>query len=174
MLPNLLKHSFLVNKSKNVALTNNIQIHSSCSSEETVLLSYEYSLYGNLTTIKICHIAVLMSQKQSFSLDAPAKKFFACQLLHCSSSVKAATDLWMYSDSNRKIFFSQVWVQGIVVLVSEDGDDLFLDDGTGIIEANGITKIVKDLFIQKGDYRFSLTFDLTLSLPRPTYRFNSV
>ena len=67
----------------------------------------------------------------------------------------------MYSDSNRKIFFSQVWVQGIVVLVSEDGDDLFLDDGTGIIEANGITKIVKDLFIQKGDYRFSLTFDLS-------------
>lgn len=95
-----------------------------------------------------------MSRKQSFSLNTPAKKFFACQLLQCSSSVQTATDQWMYSDSNLKICFSQVWVQGLVVLVSADGNDLFLDDGTGIIEANGITKIVKDLFIQKGSHRF--------------------
>lgn len=62
----------------------------------------------------------------------------------------------MYIDSSRKICFSQVWVQGIVVLVADDGDDLsvFLDDGTGIIQANGITRIVKDLFIQKGGYIF--------------------
>jgi len=97
-----------------------------------------------------------MSQKQSFSLDAPAKKFFACQLLRCTSNVKAATDGWMYSDGNGKVCFSQVWVQGIVVLVSADGDGLFLDDGTGIIEANGICKIVKNLFIQKGSYKFFL------------------
>ena len=95
-----------------------------------------------------------MSQKQSFSLDAPAKKFFACQLLHCTLALKTATDQWMHCDRNRKIWFSQVWVQGIVVLVSEDGNDLFLDDGTGIIEANGISKIGKDLFIQKGCYDF--------------------
>lgn len=44
------------------------------------------------------------------------------------------------------------YMQGIVVLVSADGNDLFLDDGTGIIQANGVTRIVKDLFIQKGDY----------------------
>ena len=99
-----------------------------------------------------------MSQKQSFILDAPAKKFFSCQLLHCISNVKAATDQWMYSDGNRKVCFTQVWVQGIVVLVSADGDGLFLDDGTGIIEANGISKIVKDLFIRKGCRGF---FDLS-------------
>lgn len=46
-----------------------------------------------------------------------------------------------------------------MVLVAEDGDDLFLDDGTGIIQANGITKIVKDLFIQKGGYNIFGTFD---------------
>lgn len=91
-----------------------------------------------------------MSQKQSFSLDAPAKKFFACQLPQYTSNVKGATDQWMYSDGNCEVCFSQLWVQGIVVLVSADGDDLFLDDGTGIIEANGISKIMKDLFIQKG------------------------
>ena len=99
-----------------------------------------------------------MSQKQSSILDAPAKKFFACQLSQCASNVKAAADQWMYSDSSRKICFSQVWVQGIVVLVAEDGDDLFLDDGTGIIQANGITRIVKDLFIQKGGYIFFVNF----------------
>ena len=102
-----------------------------------------------------------MSQKQSFSLDAPAKKFFASQLLHCTANVEAATDQWMYSHGNRKVCFSQVWVQGIVVLVSAGGDDLFLDDGTGLIEANGITKIVKDLFIQKGyTGRFFSSFQL--------------
>jgi len=45
-----------------------------------------------------------------------------------------------------------------VVLVADDGDDLFLDDGTGIIQANGITRIVKDLFIQKGGYIFFFNF----------------
>ena len=115
-------------------------------------------MYKNPHTV--CHLAVLMSQKQSFSLDAPAKKFFACQLLHCTSNVKAAADQWMYSDGNHKICFSQVWVQGIVVLVSADGNDLFLDDGTGIIEANGKSKIAKDQFIQKGYYRFFLAFNL--------------
>ena len=65
----------------------------------------------------------------------------------------------MYCDRNRKICFSQVWVQGIVVLVSADGNDLFLDDGTGIIEANGISKIVKDLFIQKGCYDLFLALN---------------
>ena len=64
----------------------------------------------------------------------------------------------MYIDRNCKICFSQVWVQGIVVLVSADGNDLFLDDGTGIIEANGISKIANDLFIQKGCYRFCSSF----------------
>ena len=49
-------------------------------------------------------------------------------------------------------------MQGIVVLVSADGNDLFLDDGTGIIEANGISKIANDLFIQKGCYRFCSSF----------------
>ena len=48
-------------------------------------------------------------------------------------------------------------------MVSADGNDLFLDDGTGIIEANGISKIVKDLFIQKGCY------DFFLALNRPFY-----
>lgn len=45
-----------------------------------------------------------------------------------------------------------------MVLVSADGNDLFLDDGTGIIEANGISKIAKDLFIQKGCYRFCFSY----------------
>ncbi|XP_078354693.1 recQ-mediated genome instability protein 2-like [Oculina patagonica] len=90
-----------------------------------------------------------MSQKQPFSLDAPARKFFACQLPHCTSS---DADQWLYHNDRVKIHFSQVWVQGIVVLVSADGNGLFLDDGTGIIEANGVTKVVKDLFIQKGMY----------------------
>ena len=47
-----------------------------------------------------------------------------------------------------------------MVLVSADGNDLFLDDGTGIIEANGVSKIAKDQFIQKGCYRFFLAFNL--------------
>ena len=92
-----------------------------------------------------------MSQKQPFSLNTPARKFFACQLLHCASSDEEIADQWLYSDGNLKIPFSQVWVQGIVVLVSADGDGLFIDDGTGIIEANGVTKpVMKDLFVQKG------------------------
>ena len=78
-----------------------------------------------------------MSQKQGVILNTPARKVFASQLHNDS----------IHADSS-----DQVWVQGIVVLVSADGNDLFLDDGTGIIQANGVTKIVKDLFIQKGDY----------------------
>ena len=105
-----------------------------------------------------------MSRKQSFELDAPARKFFACQLLQCRSSVKAITNQWLYHNGDLKIHFSQVWVQGTVVLVSADGNGLFLDDGTGIIEANGITKIVKDLFIQKGSCEFFCYFLLHLSI----------
>ena len=78
-----------------------------------------------------------MSQKQGVILNTPARKVFASQLHNDN----------IHTDSS-----SQVWVQGIVVLVSADGNDLFLDDGTGIIQANGVTKIVKDLFIQKGAY----------------------
>lgn len=78
-----------------------------------------------------------MSQKQQVILNTPARKVFASQL-HIDS---------IHADSS-----NQVWLQGIVVLVSADGNDLFLDDGTGIIQANGVTRIVKDLFIQKGDY----------------------
>ena len=126
-------------------------MHQICDSSNCLVL------YFNTACI-FCHFAVLMSQKQSSILDAPAKKFFACQLSQCTSNVKAAADQWMYIDSSRKICFSQVWVQGIVVLVADDGDDLFLDDGTGIIQANGITRIVKDLFIQKGGYIFFFNF----------------
>lgn len=122
-------------------------MHQKCDSSNYLVL------YFNTACI-FCHFAVLMSQKQSSILNAPAKKFFACQLSQCTSNVKAAADQWMYSDSSRKICFSQVWVQGVVVLVADDGDDLFLDDGTGIVQANGITRIVKDLFIQKGGYIF--------------------
>ena len=78
-----------------------------------------------------------MSQKQQVILNTPARKVFASQLHNDS----------IHADSR-----NQVWLQGIVVLVSADGNDLFLDDGTGIIQANGVTRIVKDLFIQKGDY----------------------
>ena len=79
-----------------------------------------------------------MSQKQGVILNTPARKVFVGQLLNDSCILSVATN--------------QVWVQGIVVLVSTDGNDLFLDDGTGIIQANGVTKIVKDLFIHKGIY----------------------
>lgn len=78
-----------------------------------------------------------MSQKQQVILNTPARKVFASQLHNDS----------IHADSS-----NQVWLQGIVVLVSADGNDLFLDDGTGIIQANGVTRIVKDLFIQKGMY----------------------
>lgn len=96
-----------------------------------------------------------MSQKQSFSLiDTPARKFFGCQLPHCSSINEAAAEQWLYHSDNVIIHFSQVWVQGTVVMVSADGNGLFLDDGTGIIEANGVTKLLKDLFIRKGSHNF--------------------
>ena len=91
-----------------------------------------------------------MSQKQAFSLNSPAKKFFASQLLHCSSSDNENAGQWLYNNRNLKIFFSQVWVQGIVVLVSADGNGFFLDDGTGIVEINGVVKLVKDFFLHKG------------------------
>ena len=93
-----------------------------------------------------------MSQKQQFKLDTPAKKFFACQLM-CHSTRRCGTTAqgMMYDDNNGlMINISQVWVQGIIVHVSRDGGDLLLDDGTGLIQGTGVTKIVKDLFICKG------------------------
>lgn len=88
-----------------------------------------------------------MSQKQPLTLNTPARKLFACQLLQKQHDGGIQ---WLRNNDN--LTCNQVWLQGIVVLVSADGNDLFLDDGTGIIQANGVTKIVKDLFIHKGTH----------------------
>jgi len=90
-----------------------------------------------------------MSQKQPVTLNSPARKFFASQLLSCTLRQDGRIiNQGLYSDA----VINQVWVQGIVVLVSADGNDLLLDDGTAVIQAAGVTKIVKDLFIHKGMY----------------------
>jgi len=90
-----------------------------------------------------------MSQKQPVTLNSPARKFFASQLLSCALQQDGRIiNQGLYSDA----VINQVWVQGIVVLVSADGNDLLLDDGTAVIQATGVTKIVKDLFIHKGMY----------------------
>ncbi|XP_068727808.1 recQ-mediated genome instability protein 2-like [Montipora capricornis] len=73
-----------------------------------------------------------MSQKQPLILNTPAKKFFMSQLLGSSSQ--------------------QVWLQGIVVDISADSNDVLLDDGTGVIQATGVTQIIKDLYLHKGMY----------------------
>ena len=75
-----------------------------------------------------------MSQKQPLILNTPAKKFFMSQLLGGSSQ--------------------QVWLQGIVVDISADSNDVLLDDGTGVIQATGVTQITKDLYLHKGIYTF--------------------
>ena len=60
---------------------------------------------------------------------------------------------WVYRNRRgSKIGFSQVWLQGIVVMVSVDGDDVLLDDGTAVVHATGVTKIVKDARISKGKW----------------------
>ena len=94
----------------------------------------------------------MMSQRPQSKLSTPARKFFACQLLCCSPDDKATSsssqvDKWIYctSPSGSHIEFSQVWLQGIVVLVSLDGNNILLDDGTAIVHATGITKIVKEI-----------------------------
>ena len=51
-----------------------------------------------------------------------------------------------------KFCFDQVWVQGIVVLVGADGNDFLLDDGTGITEVTGVTKLMRDFSLHKGRY----------------------
>jgi hypothetical protein len=100
-----------------------------------------------------------MSQKPTCShsgLNAPAKKFFAAQIRSCIQANKEASvpfngDEWTYKCNVRSpISFSQIWVQGIVVLVSADGNDMLLDDGTGIIYVTGITKLLKNVLIAKG------------------------
>ena len=93
-----------------------------------------------------------MSQKQTFHLDSPARKFFACQLQHCSLSHNRTEGQWLYKNGNVKFCFDQVWVQGIVVLVGADGNDFLLDDGTGITEVTGVTKLVRDFSLHKGRY----------------------
>lgn len=93
-----------------------------------------------------------MSQRQTFSLDSPARKFFACQLQHCSLSYDGNEGQWLYENGGLKFCFNQIWVQGIVVLVRADGNDFLLDDGTGIIEVTGVTKLVKDFNLHKGMY----------------------
>ena len=93
-----------------------------------------------------------MSQKQTFHLDSPARKFFACQLQHCSLSHNGTEGQWLYKNENVKFCFNQVWVQGIVVLVGADGNDFLLDDGTSITEVTGVTKLVRDFSLHKGRY----------------------
>lgn len=99
-----------------------------------------------------------MSQKPSSSqslLSLPAKKFFAAQIPSCSQNNKdsASSNIeeWMYKSNRRtSISFSQIWIQGIVVLVSSDGNDMLVDDGTGIVHVTGLIKLVKNLLITKG------------------------
>ena len=93
-----------------------------------------------------------MSNKQHFKLDTPAKKFFACQLAENSPWFNQA----LRDSSNKSVVVRHhhVWCQGRVVLVSADGNNLLLDDGTGILLATGATKIVNDLSICKGKINF--------------------
>ena len=88
-----------------------------------------------------------MSQKQPLTLNSPARKFFVSQLL--GSSLRQDGGIIHKELYNNEVI-NQVWLQGIVVLVSAEGNSLLLDDGTGIIQASGITKVMKDLFIHKG------------------------
>lgn len=88
-----------------------------------------------------------MSQKKPLVLDTAARKFFASQLLSCS--VRQGRGI-IHQELYNSEPINQVWVQGTVVLLSANGNDLLLDDGTGIIQATGVTEIVKDLFIHKG------------------------
>lgn len=99
-----------------------------------------------------------MSQKSSSShswLNLPAKKFFAAQIPSCFQTNKDSAsnniDEWTYKSNRRtSISFSQIWIQGIVVLVSSDGNDMLIDDGTGIVHVTGLIKIVKNALITKG------------------------
>ena len=88
-----------------------------------------------------------MSQTQLLLLNTPARKFFISQLLNCSLQHDGGI---IHPDSYGKDVTTQVWLQGVVVLVSPDQNDLLLDDGTGVIHATGVTKIVKDLYLHKG------------------------
>ncbi|XP_031558815.1 recQ-mediated genome instability protein 2-like [Actinia tenebrosa] len=90
-------------------------------------------------------------------LNSPAKKFFAAQIPSCVQTNKDSssnnTDEWTYKSNRRSsISFSQIWVQGIVVLVSTDGNDMLIDDGTGIVYVTGLIKLVKNILISKGMY----------------------
>ncbi|XP_074610763.1 recQ-mediated genome instability protein 2-like isoform X1 [Acropora palmata] len=90
-----------------------------------------------------------MSQKQLPLLNTPARKFFIRQLLGCSLQHNGGI---IHPNLYGKEIITQVWVQGVVVLVSPDRNDLVLDDGTGVIYVTGFTKIVKDLYLHKGMY----------------------
>ena len=88
-----------------------------------------------------------MSQKQLPILRTPARKFFIRQLLCCSLQHNGGI---LHPNLYGKEITTQVWVQGVVVLVSPDRNDLVLDDGTGVIHVTGVTKIAKDLYLHTG------------------------
>lgn len=88
-----------------------------------------------------------MSQKQLTLLNTPARKFFIRQLLSCSLQHNGGI---IHPNLYGKEITTQVWIQGVVVLVSSDRNDLVLDDGTGVIHVTGFTKILKDLYLHKG------------------------
>ena len=100
-----------------------------------------------------------MSQKTNSSkgiLNTPAKKFFVGQIACCTPINKETSgpynaDEWLYQSlQGSAISFTQAWVQGFVVLVSADGNDVLIDDGTGIIHVTGVIKLVKNVNIFKG------------------------
>ncbi|KXJ12817.1 uncharacterized protein LOC110241537 [Exaiptasia diaphana] len=92
-----------------------------------------------------------MTEKTSI-LNLPARKFFVVQLTNCFQVDKDEEE-WIYQGTlDLPLRFNQVWIQGFVVLVSADGNDVLVDDGTGVAHATGVVKLVKNFTIIKGMY----------------------
>lgn len=95
-----------------------------------------------------------MSEKTSL-LDIPSRRFFATQIVNCiqqeNESSGQKVDKWIYCDkSGSSVSFNQVWIQGFIVLVSADGNDILVDDGTGIVHVTGLNKLLKNVSVTKG------------------------
>lgn len=107
-----------------------------------------------------------MSERISI-LNTPARRFFAAQLKYCSQVENDETgnlkDEWIYrGNKGSSMTFSQVWIQGFVVLVSTDGNDILVDDGTGIVHVTGVNKLVKNVKINKGEHIYRQVYSQCL------------
>ncbi|XP_067678926.1 recQ-mediated genome instability protein 2-like [Haliotis asinina] len=108
-------------------------------------------------------------------LDLPSTKLLVSDLQHCVKSpdvinpnVKSVN--WEMKVLGRKKLFGCVWVQGLVVQKTENGDEIVLDDGTGTVRIVGCDKVPPACpRVKPGQYVMVIGV-MTAGGPEPTVR----